>query len=458
MAHRAQLIEQLVSLTKSQDIQPQSLPVFFMHLFKCHSLTFVDLSSGLFPPNLFEQECVVVYVDPVSVLITVKLKSAVSFGQVSGLMLSSLDFNELNTKLLPFKRALAAERKLLASRESFRKTAEIEVIYKRIELQGEYSDGIRLMSALTTVAKLPRMVRINLTALKHRLLKPVTPEDYAAMLDEFIDFVSESSGLTRANVYEELNKSQGGKPVKSSSSFAPNSNSALAISLPCASSKSFAYSETKGGSFIAIDTKAVSEVSTERMKAVLSREDDFMETSRVGTQLHGYLQTITREEIDESQSFTGRLSQNQDQAYLSREDTEEDPVSPKPIEFTRETPKECTTPVESDDSYVEVVYNPFRRNPKLETVNEQAEEDKRLESYIFYEEDVNEEAVRKPVLTTHAKYEDELQCAKSTPVLSFKMSEGLEPEEIQVVRVMEHDELMECCTCDARCSRVCLLI
>jgi hypothetical protein len=427
--------------------------MFLEYLFKRHSLTFVDLSSCSFPPKLFEQECVVVYVDPLSVLVTTKLKSAVSFGQVSGLMLSSLDFNELSSKLLPFKRALAAERKLLVSSESFHKSVELEVIYKRIELQGEYSDAIRLMSALTTVAKLPRMFRMNLTALKHRLLKPVTPENYAVMLDEFIDFVSVSSGLSRTDIYDEINKSLGKKAVNSSRSFAHSPNSALATSQPYASSNS----DAKGVSFIAaVDTKAVSEVVTGRMKAPLCREYDFMETSRVGTQLHSYLQTITREEIDESSSFTGRLSQNQDQAYLSREETEEDPVSPKPIEYARATPKKCTTPAESDDSYIEVVYNPFTPAHKSETVNEQAD-DKPQESFIFYEEDVNEEAVRRPVLTL-GKYDDELMFARSTPVLSFKMSEALELEEVQVVRVMEHDELMECCTCDARCSRVCLLI
>lgn len=425
------LLQQLLTIRRCQDFKAQLLPEFFSFLFKRYHLAFVDLSCAEFPPNLFEHDCVFLYIDPCSVLITVKLKSAVSYGQVTALMLSCLDSNELNSKLLPFRRALSAERKRHTySSVSFRKYAEVEINYKRVELLGDMPEGIKLMSALTTIAKLPRVVRNNLTAVKHKLLKPVTKDAYTDLLAEYMTFVAESTGMSKDEINEELNKMQGivGRST---------------ISLPDTATSTKVFKEF--------------DRDTDRFKSQSTRDSDHLEVGRSGLLLQNYLNRVNRD-IIESCSSSGRLSQNQDQAYLSKEDTEEDPVSPKLIEFIRETPVDYTSPIESDDSYSEVVFNPFRSERRLETVAEHTE-DKRNESYIVIEEDLSECVIRRPV-PSMSKYEDDtFQDQEPPPILSFRMSEIIEEhQEIADRRILELDELMDCCSCDTRCSKDCMLI
>jgi hypothetical protein len=421
MALASRALVDLLALRRSQDLNPNSLPKFFAFLFKRYDLAFVDLSSGDFPTNLFEHECVMLYIDPASVLITIKLKSAIAFGKVAGVMLSNEDSAFLNSKLLPFRRALSAERKRQSySSVSFRKYSEVEVSYKRVELQGDLQQGIKLMSALTAVAKLPRVVRINLTAVKHKLLKPISHESCAEMVEVYTDFVEELTGLTRDEISEELMRMQG--IVTRSTNSLRNTAASLQVLL-----------EGEGG----------------RSKQTYG--DDSPEKSRFGLYPQSYLCRITADEINESRSNSGVLSQNQEQAFLSRDDTEEEPGDARPIVFTRETPQDlCSTPSDSGDSFQEIVYNPFKTERRLETVDELAED--RLDCFSFVGEDMSEGFACRPKCRAS-------DLAEVAPVLSFRMSEILEDDDEfkSARRITEEVELMECCSVDAQCSKVCLV-
>jgi hypothetical protein len=412
MAHTTLLLHQLLSLQQAKDLKSDSLSPFLESLFNRHSMSYVDLTKAELPSNLSDQECLGLYLDDYSVLIAVKLKSAVSLGQVSGLMLSSLDTDTLNAKLLPFRRALSeARRRHTYSSIAFHKHAEVEVNYKRVELSGALPEGIKLMSALTTFVKLARVVRVNLTAVKHKLVKPVSHDAYCEMLKEYSAYVVTSTGLTQDRVSEEL------RVLK-------------------ALHKDF--------------NEGLKGVETARVRRSLRDQEDSLETSR-------------------AVQYEGRRSFNKN----SRSRVGAEGVSPRPIEFIMETHRDASI----DDNHAKVSSLPTRGPSgavdkyrmrtsraleELEDVRSRAsvaayfkagnddqggmEQSESL--IIFEEEDVSEGVVHRKVLSI-PNYDAEVPSDKGIK------AELSEPRGSAVV---EHRALMECCSWDVGCSKLCMLI
>jgi hypothetical protein len=242
------------------------------------------------------------------------------------------------------------------------------------------------------------------------------------MVEEYTDFVEELSGLTRDEISEELMKMQG--VVTRSTNSLRNTAASLQV---------------------------LQESGGEGGNRKQTHRDDIPEKNRFSLPPQSYLYRITADEISESLSNSAVLSQNQEQAYLSRVDTEEEPGDARPIVFTRETPQDfCSNPSDSGDSFVEIVYNPFKTERRLETVDELG--DDKLDCFSFFEEDMSEGIARLPK-------GNESDLPEVVPILSFRMSEILEDndEYERARRITEEVELMECCSCDAQCSKVCLV-
>lgn len=475
-------LQHLLKLRRSQDLDPQCLTHYFEFLGKRYQFAYFNASSGDFPLDLIVQECAVLYVEPYSVLVGVKLKTAVTFGQVSGVMLSRLETTELNSKLLKFRRALTAARGRAGCESvSFRKYADIEVKYKQVQLLGSKPEGIRLLSAVTALAKLPLTARADLATVKRKLIKPVTEADYEEMIEEYTDFVAESCGMSLSEVSWELNKLHGIflKPISSEPNTAASSRifkeSALRAIRPAQEGK---YSETEQHSLLPLrllnkstrdgDKNVEADPHSPYKNPAASsryliggqptqpcRIPSYSYKSegsqRTSEQFSGVPSNLPlKYSFDESQSFSRQVSLIQDQAYLSK-DTDEESFSPRLIEFTRQTPQESNTPLDSDDSYLAVLNQPDRKDQRLETVAEHSE-DKRSQSLDFLEEDLNEDVTRRPVL---ANIKVRSKKGKQPPTRHRDDTDEL--REIGVIRVHEHDELIACCSCDGGLKKVCLL-
>eukprot|EP00359_Climacostomum_virens_P004053 CAMPEP_0204905810 /NCGR_PEP_ID=MMETSP1397-20131031/5633_1 /ASSEMBLY_ACC=CAM_ASM_000891 /TAXON_ID=49980 /ORGANISM="Climacostomum Climacostomum virens, Strain Stock W-24" /LENGTH=619 /DNA_ID=CAMNT_0052074745 /DNA_START=370 /DNA_END=2229 /DNA_ORIENTATION=+ len=192
------------------------------------------------------------------------------------------------------------------------------------------------------------------------------------------------------------------------------------------------------------------------------------EQEELKLELPDYMQRITKDEFDDSTSQQGNLSQNQEPAFRSITDSEDDSKSPKLIDFSRETPINILTSSDLSFSSSEF-YGSLHR---ISEVKEETQiSDVRLKlpvpsspagsagsddsSISSWDDDADENANAVSLPTNRGeKFNHKSELFKPRHMLiQNDVGEPLEEEP------QERDDMMECCSCECSCSESqCLLI